>query len=457
MQETQKRFPILETSESLKALHQYLLFPKYDVDDNKIIIPANFLSLLEGYGQWDENYSAISYLEDYRSNVAPNITWSSWTEGKSRRILDLGWDNEYMALVAQERLGAFDNTGKVWFMSGKVVNKITVKKVRDTMQTLAVETSKANNKNADMAMITEYMNEGVATNVFTKTIERNMPDAKLAAVDMVRSLDKNARAKEMKVFDHTISILRALETYPKDYYAPVSGGTSRLFALTSGLQNLPRRIRKVLTKGWIEADLVAAQTAINASVWKVESVDTFLANDGNVWRTLITDLGLPYSDGVKLAVKKAFYRLQFGGQLSTVKGEFTKRMNDLDIPASAEAFVSHWIVRDMYEGRERFKASIVENNGARGYYGEWFSLDQHKVNTILSHVATSYEMALIAPIFELANKTDDFIITLYQFDGVSIHVMQKSRQQQVLARISKAVADKAKALGIHTKLEFESL
>lgn len=457
--ETLARFPALQEDSGLLALHLYLLKPKVDPDDKRIILPAVWLAALEGL-EWDNNYAAIALLEQYKALVMPAFTWSGWSQqdGKSRRVLDLGWDDPYKELVFQERLGAFDDSGKIWFASGKTVNSKNLKIERDKLKMIAKTQLEQNTHNDDMTFIATYMNN-TSINTFTKTIQRNMPAAKLATLDIIQSLDEKAQREELRYFMHSLTVLRTLEDYPQDNYTAVPGGTSRLFALTAGIQTLARPVRKALTKGWYEIDLVSAHTAINAKLWNVPTVQQFLSDTNNkLWKTLATDLNIELKDSTKEAMKRAFYALQYGGTISTVKGIYTQLMRRAGYDAiNADRFMNHWIVKALLEGRDRFIDVMRINKGARGYYGDWFSLDDYDYKTILSHVATSYEIALIRPIFDVACTSDDFVVTVYQFDGVSISVNNANKVRQVFHRLEKAVNDKAVELGISTRLELPTL
>lgn len=455
-EQVMKRYPILEDNESYKNMFLYLLFPYYDPDDDRVIIPATLIASIEGL-EWNTNYSAIAFLNEFKRDVLPAMQWYEYSKqaGKSRRIADFGWGTEFEELIHQERLGAFDDGNRVWFLSGNKITKQTVANARKERKTQAMNQLVENKAHDDMTFIATYMNNA-PIDTFIKTIKLNMIAAKAAAADIVKSGHKPARDKEIQVFDRAMTILRALDTYPQDHYTAVEGGTSRLFAIKAGIQNLPRKVRKALTHGYIEADLTSAQTAINAMVWNVESVSTFLSNPQNkLWATIASDLGFDLTESTKEAIKKAFYTVQFGGQLSTVKAEFTKRMNKAGYESNAVSFVNHWIVKAMLEGRDRYIAKMINNNGAANYYGVWFSLNDYEVNTILSHIATSYEMALIRPVFDVACESNDFMVVLYQYDGFSIHIKDKSREKQVLNRLAKAVKTRATELNIHTTLEYE--
>lgn len=61
-------------------------------------------------------------------------------------------------------------------------------------------------------------------------------------------------------------------------------------------------------------------------------------------------------------------------------------------------------------------------------------------------------MLLLEPILDLSKSSNDFYITLYQFDGVSIHLKNVSKKDYILKRIKKAVDKRAKELDILTTL-----
>lgn len=75
------------------------------------------------------------------------------------------------------------------------------------------------------------------------------------------------------------------------------------------------------------------------------------------------------------------------------------------------------------------------------------------VRSHLSNVLSAYELALIAPCFEVAEQSKDFTITICQHDGFSIKLRQEDRLKQVLARLNDAVKCVAEQYGIVTHLE----
>lgn len=65
-------------------------------------------------------------------------------------------------------------------------------------------------------------------------------------------------------------------------------------------------------------------------------------------------------------------------------------------------------------------------------------------------------MLLLEPIFDLSIESQQFFITLYQYDGITIDVRDKSRKDSVLKKIHSVFDKRAKELGIYTKLSVKS-
>jgi hypothetical protein len=79
-----------------------------------------------------------------------------------------------------------------------------------------------------------------------------------------------------------------------------------------------------------------------------------------------------------------------------------------------------------------------------------------RMRSYLANVLSAYELALIAPCFEVARKSQDFTITICQHDGFSTKLRQEDRLQQVLARLNDVVAPVARFYGIATRLEYKT-
>jgi len=65
-------------------------------------------------------------------------------------------------------------------------------------------------------------------------------------------------------------------------------------------------------------------------------------------------------------------------------------------------------------------------------------------------------MLLLEPIFDLSMETQQFFITLYQYDGFTIDVRDKARAPSILKKIDSIFNKRAKELGVHTRLTVKS-
>jgi hypothetical protein len=85
-----------------------------------------------------------------------------------------------------------------------------------------------------------------------------------------------------------IRILRRILLQPQPIYsASRNGNTARLF--TAGhIPDLKGEVRKVLTKGWHEADLRSSQLCICAWLWRIGPLMRFLCDNKNIWDYLFS-------------------------------------------------------------------------------------------------------------------------------------------------------------------------
>ena len=78
------------------------------------------------------------------------------------------------------------------------------------------------------------------------------------------------------------------------------------------------------------------------------------------------------------------------------------------------------MIEDLLCARNLALEKIAEAGGAKDCYGNWIPVsDETQPRDILARVAQSWEMKLIYPAFEIADKKD-FKIMLFQHDGFSV-------------------------------------
>lgn len=253
--------------------------------------------------------------------------------------------------------------------------------------------------------------------------------------------------------------LHSIEERPQPIYVGSrQRNTVRLFELYMGLQGIQSDIRRILTQDWIEMDLQNAHLAIVAKVWDIPSVKEYLATGKSIWESLLPHMNIPLTDkNSKSLIKTFLYGCVYGMSLETLERDMVSLLGE----EKHQAFVSHPVIKAILEARTQRIKAIRQKGGVITHLGEAIHLIRYKneeglwedsVLTILSQEASEFEMLLLEPIIDLSKSSGDFHVTLYQFDGVSIHLKNSSKKHYVLKRIKKAVDQRAKELDIMTSL-----
>lgn len=252
--------------------------------------------------------------------------------------------------------------------------------------------------------------------------------------------------------------LHSIEERPQPIYVGSrQRNTIRLFEMHMGLQCIQSDIRRILTKEWVEVDLQNAHLAIVAKVWDIPVVKEYLMTGKSIWESLLPHMGISPSDKLsKSSVKTFLYGCVYGMSKETLEVDMTSLLGK----DKYEKFISHPIIEAVLNTRTKRIKDIRNRGGVDTYLGERIHVIRYKnednkwednVLTILSQEASEYEMLLLEPILDLSIESrQEFHMTLYQFDGVSIHFRDIRRKDTILKRIKKAVDKRAKELDILT-------
>ena len=85
------------------------------------------------------------------------------------------------------------------------------------------------------------------------------------------------------------------------------------------------------------------------------------------------------------------------------------------------------LILALLNARDNALQTIAANGGAENCFGQWQAVtDKRQPRDIMAAIAQAWEMKLIHPAFEVAQRTHDFRITLFQHDGFSVHFTQRA-------------------------------
>lgn len=328
-------------------------------------------------------------------------------QGMCRQV-NFFFSKEVLDMVEDELVGAISTkrNGKVYFVSGKPYTYYLNRKDTDSIEE-SVNNAVDLLDNEVSKQIAEYMN-GLPIGLFEEIIEENLDSALLEVAHFI---------EDEEVKNQQLAILNGIADQPKVYYQPSkNNNTDRLFGYGTNITGLKKEVRKVLTRGWFECDARNLHLAIVAKLWKIPSLQNFLASGKSFWNLIQTLLETD-SDKSKGYIKEATYGLVYGMS----KKNLIARLNDQLGQGMGEKFLEINLIKDILEARTHAMSYYMATGSITDAYGKTFKVNKENILSLMARVCQSYEQKLILSIFKLTDKcNDDFYITLYQFDGLSI-------------------------------------
>ncbi len=452
-QQLLSELPALARNPAYLRLTGHILFGRM-TDNGGVLVSQEILAGIERkeHELPNRNYSGTPLLEGFRSDVAPGMQWTehSYVEGRAREISDSGLPHSVVAAVAHVRsTPASDLERPVYLDSGLARTPARQKMQREEEHAAAMRLlSKVGCDQARQLMA--YLN-GLSPNRFSKMLV-HLPAALEAAYQLENHITR----------DRSLRLLGNISEQPQPLYGPSRAcRTPRLFSLNESLCRLPRQVRKVLTQDWTTVDLKTAQLAIVGQLWEVPSVDDVLRAQGNVWEYLCQHLGVIFNDDTKKGVKQMLYALVFGSGI-------TKKSALAD---AAECYFPHQqdvlnrflavpLIDELYQARKAAGDRVKREGGVVDAFGNWIDLPADRavdkgVRSVLASQAQSYELRLLWPVIEEAMAGDDFAITVYLFDGLSLAFKDEQKRARILKRLVNKVDVVALELGIMTALDID--
>jgi len=276
-----------------------------------------------------------------------------------------------------------------------------------------------------------------------------------------------ATIEKPKVVNIQRRILAAIQEQPQVFYRPSPGGrTCRLNACGDTVIHLKKNVRKAFCAGWTECDLRSSQFAILAATLDAPVSKALIARGESLWRSLYLHTHHAESnppDAIKKILKEAVYSVAYGKTAANLR-RFLRR-HDLG------RLLDHPVFQELLQLRTEWFARIDAAGGAEDVWGTWHAIrpqrecsrDQRPrlARHIAATVIQSWEMEIIAPIFDVARThggTYQFGIVLFQHDGATISFRARGkRKEKAMSLLREAVDARARELGVHTSLEFEDL
>ena len=328
-------------------------------------------------------------------------------QGMCRQV-NFSFSKEVLDMVEDELVGAISTkrNGKVYFVSGKPYTYYLNRKDTNSIE-VSVNNAVDLLDNEVSQQIAEYMNS-LPIGLFEEIIEENLDSALLEIAHFIE--DEEVKSQQL-------AILNGIADQPKVYYRPSkNNNTDRLFGYGTNITGLKKEVRKVLTRGWFECDARNLHLAIVAKLWKIPSLQNFLASGKSFWNHIQNALETD-SDKSKGYIKEATYGLVYGMS----KKNLVARLNEQLGSGMGEKFLQIDLIKDILSARTEAMSFYMNTGSITDAYGKSFKVTKDNILSLMARVCQSYEQKLMLSIYKLTDKcNDDFFITLYQFDGLSI-------------------------------------
>lgn len=438
--------PKARASRAYRFALRYLLIDRDFVDgQGRLLIPDYKIAVwCDAKSEYiNGHFNGLAFLKALTADVLPDLETSGWRgpdkelDGQCRYVV-----NDGLYDLVEHAIYDFDEDERYDLVSMLRWNRPNAKANRDR---LIEEARRQYWPFPQQKRVADYLH-ALPFGLFAKQIPARIAEAR-SHVKHSTDMDSDEKRKQYR-------ILRRIEDNPQPVYRPgQSMRNARLFAFDS-LCDVERHIRRILCRGWHEVDAVSCYAAIAARIWHIERLQTIIDRGDDVWSTIACELGIATSewDDKRDVVKEAGCRLLCGGRVDRTNEEVLQRHGIDGMVQDSLTLMS--IVRAV----ERVKRQVKANCGTQTPLG-WIGLTNLKdkaVRSHLSNVLAAYELALLAPCQEVAARSQDFTIVIWQHDGFSIKLRWEDRARNVLDRLNDAVAPVARLYGINTRLEYKT-
>jgi hypothetical protein len=434
-----RAYPGLERDEAYWRMAEFFLFGTiYDEATGQLRVSRATLAQIAGAqaALRGHRFSGRALLDRFSRDVAP-IEYSGWryVDERARTVLNPVFSAEVLTAAQGELLPAQDHP-RVIFASGQTFDRRRQAAIREGDRAAALAHLDAAGC-VEARRLLAYMN-GLPPHRFARML-RHLPEARAVAAATPQPLIRMRQ----------LSLLRAIQDQPQPFYT-LAAKSPRIFSFNESLLRLKREVRKVLTQDWVSFDLRSAQLAICAMEWDVPDVQAFLAAGRSIWDEFYAYFHVERDADLKDACKRALYALIFGASQLRTERAFEEEGRSV---AEARRFLAHPLVRAMLAVRKGRIRTIKHDGGAENCFGQWIANDAGNPRSVLAQLAQARELQLLAPVVELACKTDQFTIMVWLHDGFCVDFRDPTRAALWSDRIVRAVNRQATELGIVTVLE----
>lgn len=448
------KYPGAFAEPSHARLFQELLFPmQRDEWNGDPVMSQARLAQLEGRvaNYKNHRYSGKQYLEGFeeQAGIKLRIQDANWLVGRARTV---GYDlpQTFERMMKDEWL-RLEHTTMVDFVTGREIPP------EHNLQAQAARRKAQRQYQPEPGPNQEpiiFLNQ-MRPQSFEK-FDFYLQNTAVDIADSIRSTGR--RASNMRLL--LVLSQRGIQPFYQDVLR-----SPRIYTTGPSMSQLSSNVRDELMTTALHFDLVAAQLAIIAKLWRLPTIEALLHDHltiGSIWPTVLQLVGL--DEGDKDGFKRVVYATAYGMTRPGLYG-MARRWLDLDGP-QVQRLMNTPFMRELLRGRDgrlaqlRREGGIVDafKTGVRMTDRLPDSRDRHHAeNSLLAHEAQSYERMLMQPVLDLAIKNREFRIVLWLHDGVYASVSHRGREGRYLRQLVAEVDARAQKLGFATRLEAKKL
>lgn len=391
----------------------------------------------------DNSFSTGAFLEYFQEAIdfPLNVTSHNYEESKARTFDPSIPEDLHKMLVDEAKIPRSKKEEPVYFLDGTTFNP------RKQSKKVIEMVSKHYSEEEPKSIITDYFRDvnPVAYNGYYANID-----------DLIEKLNlREDPEMSDKAYHNHLFHLNSLSASLVPHYFE-NNTYERVWAEGMSLQNLKSEYRSSILKGCIEADLVSCHVVIAAYDWNIPMLKELLENGDNVWKYLHKQMEMDFSPVTKADFKTGVYAIIYGGGEKTVR-EGLEHLSEEEI----DRFLKLPLIQEFMTVAKLKRDEATANKGIRLIDGTWLSsrkktkeLKALKPYQLVSWRAISIERYIIESVFEVALENKNcFRILSLEHDGFTFSVLDESKKDRILSKLSEVVVERGKSIGIPMSLE----
>lgn len=465
-------YPAVEKSLKYKKFLHYLCFSIFYDEDYKdqLVIPAKLIWELCIKQKQNEEYNKdkfvfIDFLEKFKTDVLPNLQWSRYGVGKSRRITDFGFDQNFNLMLDNELFNFDKIEKKVHFINGMAKHKKTSYEYRECNLQKYEEVKKDFQLNETQNKIISYLEQVNCGKSFLTKFDKNRKLI-MNAIDNITNI--NSKRIQYRIINSVLDD-------PQVYYKPSEKRcTARVTASEDSIVGLKSTVRKAWMSGYLECDLKSSQFSILSEKIQATQCLEFIKTGKSIWSEMYRHTHNIENTEPPIEIKKIFkqvlYSICFGKSIEHSSGYyFLQDKNKKNIQEDLKTIcknnkmdnlLSHYLIKELLDKRKVWYDKIDKDKGDYDVWGRFVSISKDRwAGSVGAEVIQSYEMQIISKIFDIANMKERYMfqIVCFQHDGATLSIFSQKQKEYIKKALSKAVEEEALKYNILTKLEFTQL